>query len=98
MDEQTSVHQVSTLVSHMHSADYATLIDAGHFSFAPVSCLIRSDDGCGADNMDVSRVKTLTNRLVTAFLATKLGWQNARRIYRAMEHDDLEWQQRHTFF
>ena len=46
-DALTSVDKVATLVMGMEEADLVHFEDAGHFSFAPVSCLPMSGDGCG---------------------------------------------------
>ena len=49
-------------------------------------------DGCGDDFMDIERVKTLTNQIVTSFLAKQLGWQSASKQYLDIEASDIAWQ------
>ena len=92
LDELTPLTQVKGLVDAATQADYVHLIDAGHFGFAPFSCMLLSGDGCGDGYMAIERLKDLTNQMVTSFLAAKLGWESAEEQYKAIDGDDIEWQ------
>lgn len=92
LDELTPLSQVSGLVDASDNHEYVHFNEAGHFSFAPMSCMLISGDGCGEGYMDIERVKTLTNRLVTSFLGAQLGWETGAQQFEDIDESDLIWQ------
>lgn len=63
--------------------------EAGHFSFAPVSCLVFEGDGCGDGFVDLETFTTLVNASSLAFLE---GVQGVEGAHDALPDDPaLQW-------
>ncbi len=63
--------------------------EAGHFSFAPVSCLVFEGDGCGDGFLDLETFTTLVNASSLAFLEGAQGVEGAHDAL--PEHPALRW-------
>lgn len=78
-DATTPWSMITGLHSHLTTTPrfLGAFPDAGHYSFAPVSCLVYSDDGCGDGFLDLETFTALVNAASLAFLDGARGVDGA---------------------